>query len=640
MDLVIVESPTKARTLTKFLGKDFQIEASMGHVRDLPEKRLGIDVGKDFEPEYVVSASKKEKVAELQSLAKKAGKVILATDPDREGEAIAWHISSIIKNSKVKSQNLLRITFHEITEQAIKASLTKPGEIDMNMVDAQQARRILDRLVGYKLSPLLWRKIRRGLSAGRVQSVAVRLIVEREREIQAFTPMEFWEIVAKFPDFEAKLQKTEVKNEQEAKKLVEVLKNQKYQVSDIQTKEVRRSPYPPFTTSTLQQTASNLFGWSARRTMQIAQNLYEQGLISYHRTDSTNLATEAISGVRNYINSQFGGNYLPAQPKVYKTKSKVAQEAHEAIRPTNIQVLGSSDQGLDRDQSKLYELIWKRFVACQMNETVTAQTGVEILAGKYLFRANGSKVLFDGWKTVYKIEELKTNIDEDGGELPKLSLGQNLELRDLLPSQHFTEPKPRYTEASLIKILEEYGIGRPSTYAPIISTIQDRQYVEKEDKKLLPTALGFAVNDFLMSHFTNVLDYKFTALMEDELDAIANGDKKWVPVIREFYDPFQKQLKQVTETAQRVKVEVEETNEVCPNDNSPLVVRIGKFGKFLACSKFPECKFTKAYVLKAGVVCPKCGGDVIVKKTKSKKTFYGCSNYPKCDFASWTKPKI
>lgn len=633
MDLIIVESPTKARTLTRFLGDGYQITASMGHVRDLPEKKLGIDVEHDFAPDYVVSDKKKETVAQLQKLAKEAKNVILATDPDREGEAISWHISEIL-NSKSETRNFQRITFHEITETAIKEALTHPGKINMALVDAQQARRILDRLVGYKLSPLLWRKIRRGLSAGRVQSVAVRLIVEREREILAFNPVEYWELVAKFKDFEAKLFKEEIKSQQEAQKLVGQLKVAEFKVQNVTAKEVKRSPYPPFTTSTLQQAASNLFGWSAKKTMQVAQNLYEAGYISYHRTDSTNLATEAVQAAREYIAKEFGKQYLPVELRLYKTKSKVAQEAHEAIRPTNVQFAVDNEQSIDRDQKKLYDLIWKRFLACQMNESISKQMTVDIDASGHIFRANGSKVLFEGWQKLYGREE-----GDEEKSLPELTVGEILKLLELVPSQHFTQPPPRFNEASLIKALEEYGIGRPSTYAPIITTIQERQYVEKEDRKLSPTALGMAVNDFLMTNFNNVLDYKFTALMEDELDEIANGTKAWVPVIREFYDPFSKQLGLVQNTAERVKVETETSDEICPDDGAPLLVRIGKFGKFLACSKFPVCKFTKPLVKKADVKCPKCGGEVVIKKTKNKKTFFGCSNYPACDFASWTKPK-
>jgi DNA topoisomerase I len=669
MTLIIVESPTKARTLSRFLGSGFEIEASMGHVRDLPEKKFGVDLEHDFAPQYEISPKKKETVAKLKAKAKEADRVILATDPDREGEAIAWHIASLLADkSQIPNPNLQRITFHEITESAIKDALANPREIDMNLVDAQQARRILDRVVGYKLSPLLWRKVRRGLSAGRVQSVAVRLIAEREREIQVFKPVEYWEIVAqlkKGSEFEAKLAKTEVHNQEEAEAIVAELQKAQYQVADVQTKEVKRSPYPPFTTSTLQQAASNLFGWGAKRTMQVAQNLYERGLITYHRTDSTNLAIEAVSAVRDFINLNYGPAYLPEAPKLYKTKSKVAQEAHEAIRPTKVGSDAREVETLDRDQKKLYDLVWKRFVACQMTESKTQQTGADIAASPrhsgersdsrisnenardagpgqhdektYLLRATGSRLLFDGWTRLYQKLEAE---EEKSQVLPELTVGAILELLHLLPSQHFTEPPPRYTEASLIKALEEYGIGRPSTYAPILSTIQERFYVEKVDKKLIPTALGFAANDFLVANFPVVLDYGFTANMENDLDAVANGDKQWVPVIREFYTPFAQKLTQALESSERVKVEVETTDEICPNDGSPLVVRVGKFGRFLACSKFPECKFTKPFIQKLNMPCPKCGGDVIIKKTRTKKTFYGCSNYPKCDFASWTKPKV
>ncbi len=646
MNLVVVESPTKAKTLGRFLGPDYQIEASMGHVMDLPQSKLGVDIDHDFAPEYVVSKGKEAVVKDLQSKAKKAEKVILATDPDREGEAISWHIAALL--DKVKTAE--RITFHEITEAAIKDALVHPGTINMQLVDAQQARRVLDRLVGYKLSPLLWRKVRKGLSAGRVQSVAVRLIVEREREILAFKPEEYWEVSARLKkvrplegltpkgsdllEFEAKLKK-DIRNKDEADKIVAELEKAEFKVTDVVQKEVKRYPYPPYTTSTLQQAAANLFGWTAKRTMQVAQNLYEQGLITYHRTDSTNLAMEAVSRARDYISREFGAKYLPEGPKFYKTKSKVAQEAHEAIRPTGLAALA----GADRDQERLYELIWKRFMACQMTEAVYEATSVDISAaspagrqGQYLFKASGSKQVFDGWQRLFTRDE--------GVELPVLSVGQMLKLLELLPSQHFTQALPRFNEASLIKALEEYGIGRPSTYAPIISTIQDRQYVEKVDKKFVPTNLGFAVNDFLIANFPSVFDYQFTAKMEDGLDEIANGEKKWVPVIREFYGPFSELLEKVAETAERVKVEVEETDEICPEDGGKLVVRIGKFGKFLACNNFPKCKFTKPFQKKIDMKCPKCGqGDVIIRRTRSKKTFYGCSRYPECDFASWTKPK-
>lgn len=667
MKLVIVESPTKAKTLTRFLGSDFHVMASMGHIRDLPEKKLGIDTKKNFELTYEVSVKKKDTVKELQSQAKKADQIILATDPDREGEAIAWHIASILdgepegKKKKAK-KDMLRVTFHEITESAIKDAVAHPGTINMQLVDAQQARRVLDRLVGYKLSPLLWRKVRKGLSAGRVQSVAVRLIVEREREIAAFTAVEYWDILARLAkkeakqgvQFEAKLAKIdgqnfEIGNKDLSDTIVSELQNSEFKVSDLLSKQVRRSPYPPFTTSTLQQTASNVFGWSAKKTMQVAQNLYERGFITYHRTDSTNLAIEAVTMVRDFIVAKFGKEFLPASPRLFKTKSKVAQEAHEAIRPTAVDNLEErlANSGLDHDQTRLYSLIWKRFVATQMNEAVYDQKTIEITSSKYLFRTTGSKAIFLGWQILFKEDKKEAEIESESEEasknqeLPDLAVGEVLDLKEIVPTQHFTMPPPRFTEASLIKVLEENGIGRPSTYAPIISTIQDRQYVEKVDKKFQPTSLGNAVNDFLMVNFPKLFEYSFTAQMEDELDAVANGEKEWKPVIREFFDPFEELLTNVTANAERVKVEVEETDEVCPNDGAPLVVRIGKFGRFLACSKFPDCKFTKQFQQKLQIKCPKCEvGDVIVKRTKTKKTFFGCSRYPECDFASWTKPKV
>ena len=637
MNLIIVESPTKAKTLARFLGQNYQIEASMGHIRDLPERKLGIDIEHDFAPEYVIADKKQEIVNRLKTAAEKAESVILASDPDREGEAISFHVASILKG-----KNIQRITFHEITESAIKEALNHPGEINMQLVDAQQARRILDRLVGYKLSPLLWRKVRKGLSAGRVQSVAVRLVVEREKEIAAFKPEEYWEIEVKVKskkskvkseEFIAKLIKQEIKNKEEAEKIVESLKVSAFKVEDIQSKEVRKSPYPPFTTSTMQQAGSNVFGWSAKKTMQTAQALYEQGLITYHRTDSLNLAGQAVSAVRDFIKGRYGQDYLPDNPRFYKTKSKVAQEAHEAIRPTSTNYQLPTN---NHDEKKLYELIWKRFVACQMMEAVYEQTSVDISAASYMLRATGSKVLFDGWRILFKDQK-----DEDvSNGLPQLTVSDALELLEVIPSQHFTEPPPRYNEASLIKTMEEYGIGRPSTYAPIISTIQDRQYVEKTDRRFFATSLGIAVNDFLTANFAQVLDYQFTAGMEDNLDAIANGEKQWVPVIREFYEPFAKNLENVSKTAEMVKVEVEKLDEECPNCHSSLVIRIGRFGKFIACSKFPECKFTKPLVNKLGMKCPKCKeGDVVIKRTKTRKSFYGCSRYPDCDFASWTKPK-
>jgi DNA topoisomerase-1 len=699
MTLIIVESPTKARTLSRFLGEKYKIMATMGHIRDLPPDKLGVDIAHDFMPTYEVSQDRKATVSDLKKAAYEASDIVLATDPDREGEAIAYHTKELI-NSK---QKFSRIIFHEITEEAVKEAILSPRDIDIQLVNAQQARRILDRLVGYKLSPLLWRKIRKGLSAGRVQSVAVRLVVEREREIQAFKPVEYWEVEAQLAkiinsklqisnenreSFKAKLikiddQKVEIHNKDEAELLVSTLNSCKYTVFTVETRETRRYSYPPFNTSTLQQGAANRLGWSAKRTMKIAQQLYEEGFITYMRTDSFNLSEEAISKTRKYIETQFGPDYLPVEPKRYKTKSKVAQEAHEAVRPSNINISKNEvAEKLGRDAERLYDLIFKRMVACQMNEAVYDSTTVDVQAKKqteskiYLFRAVGSVMKFPGWLKVYMDGD--KNIPEDGeqeNKLPPLVAGEVLRLVQLLPSQHFTEPPPRYTEATLIKALEERGIGRPSTYAPTMSTIQDRHYIEKVDpamaiaskgqfplandsqgkplfilqskvmegrgktKKLIPTPIGFAVNDFLVEHFSDVVDYGFTAQMEDELDDIANGNRQWIPVIRDFYDPFAQKLKEVQLKAKRVAIAAEETNEKCPKCSAPVVIRTGRFGKFYACSTYPKCDYTKQYRQTIGMPCPKCGGDIIIKYTKTRKTFYGCSNYPKCDFASWTKPK-
>lgn len=700
MILIIVESPTKARTLSRFLGDEYQIMASMGHIRDLPANKLGVDIRNDFKPTYVVNNDREETVKSLQEASKKVKEIILATDPDREGEAIAFHTKELIKN---KNTIFKRIAFHEITEQAIKEALLSPRDIDMQLVNAQQARRILDRLVGYKLSPLLWRKVRKGLSAGRVQTVAVRLVVEREREIQAFKPVEYWEIEALLSkkdsdeSFKAKLikiddKKAEIHNKKESDKLIEILKSCSYSVFDVTTKETRKYSYPPFSTSSLQQSAANRLGWSAKRTMQIAQQLYEEGFITYMRTDSFNLSEEAILSTREYIKETFGVNFLPQEPRHYKTKSKVAQEAHEAIRPTNIKV--NKEEVLDklgRDGERLYDLIYKRMLSCQMSEAVYDSTTVDVAGSKkfdshaelvsasnqgrsrnefgmtFLLRANGSVLKFPGWLKVYSDSVRETEeAEEVENKLPDLIVSELLKLLQILPGQHFTQSPFRYTEATLIKALEERGIGRPSTYAPTMSTIQDRRYVEKVDpttlpgsngqaqlrpakqgfggqsktKKLVPTSIGFAVNDFVVEHFPDVVDYGFTAQMENQLDDIANGVREWVPVIKDFYGPFSKKLKEVSDSAKRVAIVVEKTNEKCPKCQVPVVIRMGRFGKFYACSTYPKCDYTKQYRQTIGVPCPKCGGDIIVKYTKTRKTFYGCSNYPKCDFASWTKPKI
>ena len=710
-NLVIVESPTKARTLERFLGKDYSVIASMGHVRDLPKSELGVDVDKNFEPQYIIPRDKRKKANELKKLAVGAKTLWLATDPDREGEAIAWHLAELLRNSEItksKSQvlnknqnqndkNIKRVEFHEITEAAIKDAFNHPREIDIKLVDAQQARRVLDRLVGYKLSPLLWVKVKRGLSAGRVQSVALRLIVEREREVIAFKPVEYWSIEAELETapgpassvsrrtsslsgsagsaagvrqdlselspvafiatvIEKNGKKLEINNEQQAKEHLANLEKADYSVSKITKREVKRYPAPPFTTSTLQQAAANRLGMTAKRTMMLAQNLYEHGLITYMRTDSFNLTASAVEAGRAYIGSNFGKNYLPSSPKVYKSKSKNAQEAHEAIRPTEASRQSSAishQNGMTKDHARLYDLIWKRFLACQMNEAVLDQTTIDVSANNYQLRATGSIVKFDGWMVLYgkgKVKREKGEVaentegdveksDEQEKILPELSENEPLNLLQLLPNQHFTEPPPRYNEASLIKKLEELGIGRPSTYAPILSTIQERFYVERVERRFTPTALGMTVNDFIFKYFPEIVDFAFTAQMEDELDEVSRGERQWQPTIKEFYTPFEKKLEETEKTAEHVKLELEKVDKQCPVCGKDLVVRVGKFGKFLACSGFPECKHTEALEVSIEAKCPLDGGDVVVRRTKKGKTFYGCKNWPKCKFASWTKPK-
>ena len=655
--LVVVESPTKARTLQKFLGDKYQIEASMGHIRDLPKSELGVDVKANFEPGYIIPRDKRKRVNELKKLAQNAQTLYLATDPDREGEAIAWHIAVLLRNSevqsskfKVQNENIKRVVFHEITEEAIKEAFQHPRDINLKLVDAQQARRVLDRLVGYKLSPLLWVKVKKGLSAGRVQSVALKLIVEREREVTAFKAQEYWvieaELEAKNDRFLAVLieqngKKLEVKDKEEADKHVSNLQKANYLINKVTQKEVRRYPHPPFTTSTLQQTSVNRLGMSAKKTMMIAQGLYERGLITYMRTDSVNLSAGAIGSVRSYIKNFIGKSYIPKIPRIFKSKSRNAQEAHEAIRVSSVIV--NSDQiknmdELNRDHFRLYDLIWKRFVACQMSEAILEQTSVDVKASEYLLRATGSVIKFEGWLKLYGREE-----DDDTQEkkqvLPPLTEKEQLRLIQLLPGQHFTQPPPRYNEASLIKKLEELGIGRPSTYAPILSTIQERFYVEKKERKFIPTTLGFTVTDFLVKYFSDIVDYTFTAQMEDELDEIARGEREWKPTIRQFYEPFEKKLEETEKTAEKVKMEVELSGKKCPECDKELIVRYGKFGKFLACSGFPDCKHTESLEEKINAKCPDDGGDIVVRKTRRGKTFYGCKSWPVCKFASWTKPK-
>jgi len=639
MDLVIVESPTKAKTLTKFLGSAYKIVASMGHVRDLPEKGggLAIDVEHDFAPNYQVLSSKKANVANLKRLAKDAKIIYLATDPDREGEAIAYHVQYLLGKHDFR-----RVTFHEITKTAIEEALKHPGEVDMQMVNAQQARRVLDRLVGYTLSPVLWKKVRRGLSAGRVQSVAVRLIVDKEREIRAFVPEEYWEV---FVDLKAKEglrvqlfkiggKPAKIGSGEQAKTVISDLENASYTVSDLTREEQHSSPYPPFTTSLLQRAGSNTFSWSAKMTMQIAQSLYEHGLITYHRTDSFNLADEAVAMARDYVSKTYGAEYLPKEKRVYKTKAASAQEAHEAIRPTDVSKVGADlvSAGMTSRHQKLYDLIRSRFLQCQMADARFDKTSILVEAGKYLLKADGKRMIFDGY--------LKLGKTADDVFLPEVASGEALTLIKVDPTQKFTNPPARYSEAGLIKELEKRGIGRPSTFAAIISTIQDRGYVVKEEKSFHPTAIGEAVVDFLVTNFGNIFQYDFTAKMESDLDLIAEGKKQWVPTVREFWEPLSEQVKKVEETGERVKVKVQSTGEKCPDcPDGEIVIRTGKFGKFLSCSTYPECKYTKPYVeYIEGVVCPQDGGKVKAMKSRKGAKFFGCENYPTCKWAAWKLP--
>jgi DNA topoisomerase-1 len=690
MNLVIVESPTKARTIGQFLGKTYKVESSYGHVRDLPKSKLGIDIEKNFEPQYIIPVKSKKRVGQLKKEAEKADAVILATDEDREGESIAWHLIQALglnelkaKNSKLKA--IKRIVFHEITKPAIEEAIKNPRDIDIDLVDAQQARRVLDRLVGYKLSPFLWEKVMKRLSAGRVQSVALRLIVEREEEIKNFIPQEYWTITAilqksqipksksQIPNtFEAiltaingrELEKFDISNKEEAGKIVAEIEKCDYKVLSVKKKEVKRNPLPPFITSTLQQTASQRLRFSAKQTMRLAQNLYENGFITYMRTDSLNLSKESVFAAKSWIEKNLGENYAVSAPRFFKTKSKLAQEAHEAIRPTDSNLTPEKLKIENSQEKKLYELIWRRFIASQLPQARFDSTNIEIEAAilrtsdvqdiddnnfrtsdvqklnNYILKTTGSVLKFDGflkiWPTTYEEKEL-----------PPLTENEELKLKEIKPEQHFTEPPPRYNEASLIKTLEEYGIGRPSTYAPIISVIQERNYVIKnEQRKFEPTEIGIAVNKILVGHFPEIVDIKFTAKMENELDEIAQGKEKWQRVIKEFYEPFSKNLEQKYREVEKQKPVEEKTDEICEKCGKPMVIKYGRFGKFLACSGFPECRNTRTYADLTRthaegppVVCPKCGeGMVVRRRTKKGRFFYGCSKYPKCDFASWNKP--
>lgn len=687
MKLVIVESPTKAKTIGRFLGDGYTIRASMGHVMDLPKSKLGVDTEHNFAPDYQLSADKKKTVAELKKLAKEASEIILATDPDREGEAISAHIKEIL-SAKKDSKKFSRMVFHEITKEAIQEALAHPGKVNVQLVEAQTARRVLDRLVGYKISPVLWQKVRRGLSAGRVQSVALRLIVEREKEIGKFVKEPYWTVVAMlsrgpvtphsrstasldaagaqreplsratpedqdipfylieidgkkieeqkvFQLYDGKytVTKTTIVTKERSEEIQKDLKTKNFIVRDVLQKQTKRSPLPPFTTSTLQQEAARRLGYSGKRTMSLAQKLYEEGFITYHRTDSVNLAGSAVASVRTFIEKEYGSRYLPEKPRFFSSKQKLAQEAHEAIRPTQVSKSIEAVAGdLGRDYARLYELIWRRFVACQMTEALTESTTVLVDAkegetAKYTFKTTGSVLVFDGYLKV-------TPYNLQDKNLPKFVALESLDLQDVLTESHETPPPPRYNDASLIGSLEEEGIGRPSTYASIISVILDRQYVEKDQGKFIPTSIGNAVTDFLVKNFPDIDDIPFTAQMEDELDAIANEGKPWVPVMEAFYKPFEKQLQSV-KAADRVEIPAEETGEKCPKDGAPLVIRVGRFGKFISCKNFPTCDFKKPFVEETNFTCPKDGGKVIARKTRKGRTFYGCANYPKCDYAAW-----
>jgi DNA topoisomerase-1 len=710
-NLVIVESPAKARTLAGLLGKSYEVRASVGHVRDLPKTKLGVDIDDGFQPQYVVPKEKQKVVRQLKEAADGVDRVYLATDPDREGEAIAWHV---VRAAGLEGLPYQRVVFHEVTKDAVLNAFRHPHEINERLVDAQQARRVLDRLVGYKISPLLWKKVRRGLSAGRVQSVALRMVVEREREIEGFAALEYWTIDAKLAKataggkevdqpFSARLsgiagkrKKLEIGSGEEAETLLGQLRSAAYRVAAISRKEQRRRPQPPFITSSLQQEASRKLGFSAKRTMAVAQQLYEglsvrgqkaAGLITYMRTDSTHVAEVALSETRAYIGQKFGASLVPAAPRVFRKKAKGAQEAHEAIRPTSVAREPTSLKGaLSRDQIRLYTLIWQRMVASQMADAAYDLTSVEIEAQPkqgpehYLLRAGESTLRFPGYRLVYKEFSEGDEDTEDKRALPELASNDALRLVDLLPEQHFTEPPPRYSEATLVKAMEENGIGRPSTYAPTLSTLQDRDYVQKEGRYLKPKELGTVVSDMLTSYFPEIIGVGFTAEMEEELDEVARGQREWQPMMRDFYEPLKAALK-VAADAPRVE---EQTDEKCDKCGRPMVVRWGRFGRFLACSGFPECKNSRPLpgeeeatqatdekcdicgaamvvrrgrygpflactnyptckgsrrlLTKIGVTCPEDGGDVVSRRTRRGRLFYGCSNYPQCRFTSWSRP--
>lgn len=654
-DLVIVESPAKAKTIKKYLGGNYEVIASMGHVRDLPKARLSVDIKKKFAPKYEIIKGKEKLVEELKELAEKSDKIYLATDPDREGEAISWHLAYIL-GLPLDDNN--RVEFNEITKNGVTNGMAHPRSINIDLVNAQQARRILDRLVGYKLSPFISQKIRRGLSAGRVQSVAVRIIVDREEEIRKFKPEEYWTIDAKFipkgsrKSFSASLYsdangKIKIENQEQAEKIEQDLADAEYMITKVKHGTRRKTPAPPFITSTLQQEASRKLGFQSRRTMKVAQELYEgvdiegmgaTGLITYMRTDSLRISDIAKEEAAQYILNRFGEKFLPAKPRVFKTKSN-AQDGHEAIRPS-MPSLAPEDvkASLTSDQFKLYNLIWNRFMASQMSDCIQKTTQAEISAKEYIFKASGYYVDFEGFTTLYV--ESKDTEEEKSTQLPPLEKDMPVKCKELKKNQHFTQPPARYTEASLIKALEEYGIGRPSTYAATITTITSREYVKREAKTLYPTELGEVMTNLLKERFPKIVNYKFTAQMEENLDEVEHGQEEWVELLDEFYSDFDKTLKKAKEEMEGVKLQLKEdqTDIICDKCGRQMVVKVGRYGKFIACPGYPECKNVLKFVEKTGVKCPKCNGDVIVKHTKKKRVFYGCSNYPDCDFVSWNEP--
>lgn len=646
--LVIVESPAKAKTIGKLLGRNYKVLASVGHIRDLPKSSLGIDIENNYEPKYITIRGKGPIMKELRAEGKKADKIYLATDPDREGEAISWHLAHMLD---IDEADKVRVEFNEITKEAVKNAIKNPREIDRNLVDAQQARRVLDRLVGYKISPLLWRKIRKGLSAGRVQSVAVKLICDREEEIDDFIPQEYWTIGAKFKNArktfdgnfygvtsgDKKDKKLELTSKEEVDKVLIELKENDYIVREVNKGSKKRNPFNPFTTSTLQQEASKKLGFTTKKTMMLAQQLYEgiqgkEGLITYMRTDSIRISDEAVNLSRTFINESYGKEYSNGGNTFSKNKKKGSQDAHEAIRPTSVyRTPQSMEESLTKDQFKLYDLIWRRFVASQMSPAQFKTISLNIVNGIYVFRASGSKLDFDGFLKVYGYNEKEL-------EIPDLEVGNKLDCKEVSGEQHFTQPPPRYTEASLIKIMEELGIGRPSTFSPTITTILSRNYVILENKAFMPTELGVLVNELLIEYFEAVINEEFTANLEENLDLIADGDLLWKEVVDDFYKEFRVFLEKAEDEIKEIEIKDEVTEEICEKCGKNMVIKHGRFGKFLACPGYPDCRNTKAIVEEIGVECPECGQPIIKRKSKNGRVFYGCKGYPECEFVSWQEP--